>query len=296
MIIQSCQADNTNICPNNILNIDKSECLGNSLERVNDNFNSLKNSLCTATSALSSFEHDLMFMLPIGSIIRYWGDIILDGVNFDASGRGRVLAVRDENLYSWALCNGNNGTPDLQDRFIVSTGVDGGDYDINYPAGNRGPIFNDTQSLKFKSVQLIVPEIPEHKHIIIDPGHDHKTNEQTGENTGHQHGYNDIWEIKLDADPPVASGNALLIILPILLLVPVPPIIIPLSLFADNVAGFKLKTVKRQTIKDAVSGKTNLFITDDAYTDMDETEDTGNDVPHENRPPYTALGFIMRIS
>lgn len=61
----------------------------------------------------------------------------------------------------WALCNGQNGTPDLRDRFVVGAGS-------SYGTGSSGG--ND-------SVTLSVSQLPAHKHnlttTVTDPGHSH---------------------------------------------------------------------------------------------------------------------------
>ena len=61
----------------------------------------------------------------------------------------------------WALCNGQNGTPDLRDRFIVGAGS-------SYGVGNLGG--ND-------NVTLTTSNLPAHSHTatstVIDPGHSH---------------------------------------------------------------------------------------------------------------------------
>lgn len=48
--------------------------------------------------------------LPSGSIIMYSGPW-----NFDGTGLGI------NTLLGWALCNGNNGTPNLSDKFVMGT-------------------------------------------------------------------------------------------------------------------------------------------------------------------------------
>lgn len=58
----------------------------------------------------------------------------------------------------WHLCNGNNGTPDLRNRFIVGAGA-------GYSVGNTGGE---------SSVRLSVGEMPSHNHSVNDPGHDHR--------------------------------------------------------------------------------------------------------------------------
>jgi hypothetical protein len=58
---------------------------------------------------------------PQKGIIMYSGLI----TNFDSLGTGK----KNTPVEGWALCNGNNGTPDLKGRFIV--GYDSGDTDYN---------------------------------------------------------------------------------------------------------------------------------------------------------------------
>ena len=52
----------------------------------------------------------------------------------------------------WALCDGQNGTPDLRDRFIVSSGSS---YNIDATGGSADAI------------------VVSHTHTLTDPGHTH---------------------------------------------------------------------------------------------------------------------------
>ncbi|QKF94376.1 phage tail collar domain-containing protein [Fadolivirus algeromassiliense] len=52
----------------------------------------------------------------------------------------------------WALCNGQNGTPDLRDRFIVGSGG-------KYPSGSQGGN---------EQVTLSVNQLPSHNHPYCD--------------------------------------------------------------------------------------------------------------------------------
>ena len=62
----------------------------------------------------------------------------------------------------WAICNGSNGTPDLRNRFIVSTGSS---YSLNATGGQN-------------SVSLSTAQMPSHDHdadaSVSDPGHKHQ--------------------------------------------------------------------------------------------------------------------------
>ena len=62
--------------------------------------------------------------------------------------------------HGWALCNGQNGTPDLRNRFVVGAGDD---YHVNNIGGQN-------------QVTLTVRELPRHSHGVSDPGHSHRTN------------------------------------------------------------------------------------------------------------------------
>lgn len=50
----------------------------------------------------------------------------------------------------WALCDGNNGTPDLRGRFVLGAG---GGYDVNAKGGEENHV-------------LTVEEMPSHKHNV----------------------------------------------------------------------------------------------------------------------------------
>lgn len=65
----------------------------------------------------------------------------------------------------WLLCDGNNGTPDLRDRFIVGAGKD-------YNVGNTGGEVNHI---------LTINEMPSHNHTLNLSG---LTTNETG---GHTH-------------------------------------------------------------------------------------------------------------
>ena len=101
---------------------------------------------------------------------------------------------------SWALCDGNNGTPDLTNRFIVGAG---GDYTVGNTGGSE-------------EVTLTIEQIPSHSHAI---------NHTPGNTSG-------------------TSGSRL----------------------GSNF---------------------------DDYTIASQS--TGGDQPHENRPPYYALAYIMKL-
>lgn len=70
------------------------------------------------------------YVVPLGTIVMYSGDPAVDFAG--AGGLGTVGGEWD----GFALCNGNNGTDDLSDKFIV--GAKMSDLAVGYPAG-AGP-------------------------------------------------------------------------------------------------------------------------------------------------------------
>lgn len=69
----------------------------------------------------------------------------------------------------WALCNGRNGTPPLQDKFIVCAGS-------TYPAGLSGGSATHQHSA---SITLTATDIPAHRHRFS--GDDRMNNKENGE-------------------------------------------------------------------------------------------------------------------
>ena len=93
---------------------------------------------------------------------------------------GAINAIPD----GWALCNGQNGTPDLQERFVVGAGsadntsVAGTQYAVNAKAGTN-------------SVVLLTNQIPSHNHTYSGT---------TTTNGNHTH----LWNYGVEGDD---SGN-----------------------------------------------------------------------------------------
>lgn len=120
----------------------------------------------------------------------------------------------------WVLCDGENGTPNLMNRFIVGAG------DAYSP--------NDTGGSN--SVTLTISQLPAHNHTITDPGHTHSYEKSYNPNG---------WTFWSDG---TQSNN-----------------------YTNQVV-------------DTSSSTTGISI-----------NSSGGNSAHENRPPYYALAFIMRI-
>jgi hypothetical protein len=150
----------------------------------------------------------------------------------------------------WALCDGNNGTPDLRDRFIVGAGS-------GYSVGQTGGLaLNNIQHLH---------DAPIHNHSI----------------QGHTHSMNDhVHTVALGAIPGEGSNNGYV------------------TVDWKDVADGSKNAIGQHYHPTYVSGP-SLNTTGEA------TGNTGNNTSAqtglggtnslENRPPYYALAFIMKL-
>lgn len=159
----------------------------------NNDINNLRNELLDAIKENNSeeVEDGKEKGVPVGTIVMW------SGTNLPSNGK-------------WALCDGNNGTPDLRDRFVVGAG---NSYDI----GARGGA---------NTVKLTKDEMPEHKHLM--------------------------W----------FNGNN-----------------------AYNPWG---------SVKNMYSSPTDRGILSTEMS-LNYNQPVGKSQPHENRPPYYALAYIMKI-
>ncbi len=93
-------------------------------------------------------------LIPVGGIIMWSGTI-----------------AEAEALSNWAICDGQNGRPDLRDKFVqgVGSSVAGSTAGVNDQGGAN-------------SYQLALNQMPQHKHDVSDSGHTH-----TITDPGHAH-------------------------------------------------------------------------------------------------------------
>ena len=133
---------------------------------------------------------------------------------------GATNAIPD----GWALCNGQNGTPDLRDRFIVG-------------AGNHYAV-NLTNSLTSTNVTLTTNNLPAHGHSFHDAFY--------------------VEASPMPTNYPIAGGTDAF-------------------------------TPKSKGVGDTDEDNTNL------WWRANTTLSTGAGTPFDNRPPYWALAYIMRV-
>jgi hypothetical protein len=119
-------------------------------------------------------------LLPIGSIILWYGNI---------------ATVPN----GWNICNGEHGTPDLRDRFVMGAGSLATPNDIG---GNN-------------TVTITTTTVSDHNHSgTVNSGGDHDHGGYTGGHTltanelgPHSHNYSDLYGLRDDAQPPVYDRN-----------------------------------------------------------------------------------------
>ncbi len=178
--------------------------------------------------------------LDVQGNVQVTGDINTQGKvqenNHDLIPRGTIIMWHGEHTKipdGWALCDGDKGTPDLRDRFIVSAGK-------NYKVDSTGG--KDSVSLK-------INEMPRHTHTASstipkeDGNHLHYWNgyKQKEYEDGGSHVRS---KEKIGSDPKDVINNN------------------------DGAHKHRIKT---------------------------EIDPSGDGAAHENRPPFYALLFLMKL-
>lgn len=144
----------------------------------------------------------------------------------------------------WLLCNGENGTPDLRDRFIVGAG-------LSYGVGDTGGS---------ATVTLTTDQMPSHTH-----GNDFSVSLSdlkcsTGGNHNHKTCITKTYTTGSSTDNYVYAGQK-----------------------------FSWDTISTESAGDhshTISGSGSL---------SGSISSAGSGQEHENRPPYYALAFIMKL-
>ena len=164
---------------------------------------------------------------------------------------GAANAIPD----GWLLCNGQNGTPNLMDRFIVGAGA-------SYGVGNVGGA---------ATVALSVEQMPNHSHGFSGVAHTHNlslTNLSCGWAGDHSHTVSNISSDYEGLDPDPSPNYYV-------------PIRTSYTSITTSTAGGHTHTITGSgTISAATAGGT--------------ISSTGSGAAIENRPPYYALCYIMK--
>lgn len=179
----------------------------------------------------------------------------------------------------WTLCNGSNGTPDLRDRFVVGAGN-------TYAVGATGGA---------NTVTLDATQIPSHTHTVTTTGstssenaHNHTFSGTTGamnSNASHSHtatdsGHTHTQNLGSAAAPGLTTSAS------------------PIAGQSTTGTGFANITVASTNIDHThnYSGTTSTAAAHTHTLTLSSTAAaTGGGLAHENRPPYYALAYIMRL-
>lgn len=189
----------------------------------------------------------------------------------------------------WVLCDGTNGTPDLRGRFIVGAG--GG-----YTVGDTGGA---------NSVTLSVAQVPPHSHNIASHthsvanhnhggstgsvgNHTHGSGSYAAQSSTHSHVYGDVDATSDSNHTHPASGTS----------IASGP---STSVDAPNrtwTGGSHTHNVSGSS--SAGGGHNHTIPTQTGLSTGGSgtltTNNTGSGAAHENRPPYYALAFIMKVA
>lgn len=161
----------------------------------------------------------------------------------------------------WTLCDGQNGTPDLRDRFIVGAG---NEYEIGDIGGE-------------KEVTLTEEQIPNHRHgsgtlsASSAGSHSHSSGTLSTNSTGsHTHTY---YMRPTSSFVKVSSGDG--------------------ANVRPN-SNTSTDTSSAGSHSHSISGSTSSSGSH-SHSISGYTSYIGSGRAHENRPPYFALAFIMKL-
>jgi microcystin-dependent protein len=151
--------------------------------------------------------------------------------------KGSIIMYNNDNIpEGWAICNGENNTPDLRNRFIVGLGG-------NYILGNTGGL---------DDVKLEVNNLPVHNHnfnVRLDNAGDHTH----------------IFKIRFGTRRIIHRHTC------------------GFSNCTDNV------------VHDGTHRRVSSNSGNHSHTINFNINNTGGNQHHENRPPYYALFYIMKL-
>ena len=215
--------------------------------------------------------------LPAGSVLPFTGTIDSDG--------HPISTVTGKSIISWFLCDGNNGTVDLRDKFIIGAGG-------SYTEGQTGGEATHT---------LTAAELPGHAHTFsgtssaVSNDHTHTFNANTGEaSANHTHGYSGTVSGDGAHTHTVLGG--------------VSSAELGIGATAENGTFWGTATTSSSSHTHTysgttggvsadhyhgVSGTTSGFSANHTHTYSGTTSSIGSGTAHNNLPPYYALAYIQ---
>jgi hypothetical protein len=117
------------------------------------------------TAALSWNAGDILSQRVIAAELRQWQGIVPIGGIIMWSGASSAIPE------NWALCNGTDGTPNLEGQFVIGAG---GAYNVGATGGSANALLAHTHAVND----------PQHNHAVNDPSHTHNTPWSVGSNAG----------------------------------------------------------------------------------------------------------------
>lgn len=281
----------------------KKSCSGGCSKSSSGDLASIKNLVSELTDKVDAIERDTKF-LKCGHPI-----IALENLD-DIGAFNEDTGLGSECWEGWAICNGgvyysenakkNITTPNLLDKFIVGAGD-------AYEVGDTGGL---------NTVTLSISEMPSHDHTLTDPGHLHAINDSghihgtvVGSHTHtitvapHTHTTDTDGAHKHALNPAVSEGNynggtG-----------PFGPAFDAL-VTGTNYAGLETNTdgdhdhiISSTTATASASSESIAVYVSSANTGIEiEAQTTGITMAsegggeaHENRPPYVAVLFVMKL-
>ena len=200
---------------------------------------------------------------------------------------------------NFRLCDGQNGTPDLRDRFVVGAGgaysvnATGGSNqvtlteaqlathshgdgtygtDVNTHAHGKGTLSNETNNHSHGAGTFEASDNT-HSHGITDPGHHHEieySNSDSGDEFIEESGRG-----KSGQEPTLGNQTG---------------ISINSDTHDHDVAGVSGSDSHSHTISGSTADHSH------SHDITGASGDAGSSQPHENRPPFYALCYIMKVS
>ena len=160
----------------------------------------------------------------------------------------------------WALCNGSNGTPNLTGKFIVHADADSSG---TYNVGNSGGA---------NTVTLATGDIPAHNHTgTAASGGAHTHTGSTNSAGAHTHTYTDKYVEQTSLNPGIdIDFNA--------------------TTWDPN------GQLTGTTSSSGAHTHTVSITSGGAHTHTLTVDNAGGGGAHENRPPYYALAYIMKLA
>ena len=190
---------------------------------IEDMLSSLRSLIESNTTKINNLDSKVDKLLPVGSIIMWSGSSVPE---------------------NWALCNGQNGTPDLRNRFVVGIGS-------MYEVGDVGGLNN---------VVLSKDQMPQHSHT-----------KGTMRIVGSISSADSNGEVFTYIDEYKSSGA------------------LKFGTFTGN-------RENGWNAGDGVGGVRNGIELDTNWGGWTgATREEGSGKEHENRPPYYALAYIMKV-